>query len=122
MLGAVHNHAHEVVVPEHLLRWLSRRTRWLSGGCGGTSVSSGAGGVAGAAAHTATGAAGDGSGAAVRVGGLLRERARLQHEHCVADLVGNEGDAGRAPLEIADGTIAQQHNTIYEPPTAASKQ
>ena len=74
----MHDDTQEVVVADHLRRCLSRARTAASAGRSGR----GAGRSGGADA---------GIGAAVRVSNLLSERARLEHERCVADLMGGEG-------------------------------
>ena len=119
----VNDDTQEVVLPEHLHRGLSRARTAASVGRGG----SGAGRGGGAAAGTTIGAAADGTGAAVCASGLLNKRARLEHERCVADLMGDEGYAGSGRTQADQSTTrgrqtdGGRNNRDNGPPTASSR-
>ena len=93
----VNDDTQEVVLPEHLHRGLSR-------------------------ARTAAP-----TGAAVCASGLLTKRARLEHERCVADLMGDEGYAGSGRTQADQSTTrgrqtdGGRNNRDNGPPTASSR-
>jgi hypothetical protein len=93
----VNDDTQEVVVAEHLRRCLSRARTAASAGRGGRGAGKGGG-------------AADGTGAAVRARNLLSERARLEHERCVADLMGGEGYVGVRETQAERSTTRLSRN------------